>query len=72
MKSLIFEKKYNTKMSEIKTIQDIVDVVEGKSGKKVKFSQSGNLIMARGGRVFDIVELDVDPNDVIDKAIAKR
>ena len=66
MKSIIFEKKYGVKIEDVKTIKDIEDIVENKSGKKVRFSQSGNLLMVRGGHVFDIVEYK-DPSIKIDK-----
>ena len=70
MKSLIFEKKYNAAIKNFKTIEEIDSFIQEKTGKKLEYKRSDNVIMAKGGSVFKLTT--VNPGKIMDKLISKN
>lgn len=70
MRSLIFEKKYNTTLKNFSTIEEINKCVERKEGRKLDYRRSDNIIMAKGGSVFRINT--TNPGKAIDVILSKK
>jgi len=70
MKSLFFEKKYKTPVSNFRTIEEIDNFIQEKTGKKLEYKRSDYLIMAKGGSVFKLTT--VNPGKIMDKLISKN
>jgi hypothetical protein len=69
MKSLIFEKKYDTSIKNFKTIEEIDSFIQEKTGKKLEYKRSDNIIMAKGGSVFKLTS--INSGKKMDKLISK-
>lgn len=70
MRSLIFEKKYEISVKQFNTLEQINRFVEEKTGRKLEYKRSDNLILAKGGSVFKLNT--IDSGKVIDKILSQK
>lgn len=70
MKSLIFEKKYQSSLENFPTIEDITKYIERKEGRKLDYRRSDNIFMAKGESVVKINT--TDPGQLMDTVLSKK
>ncbi|UUX92219.1 hypothetical protein [Methanoplanus endosymbiosus] len=66
---MFFEKKYETPVSNFRTIEEIDNFIQEKTGKKLEYKRSDNAIMAKGGSVFKLTS--INSGKKMDKLISK-
>lgn len=68
--TLYFEKKYGVNIKDVRTTEDIDQVIEKKSGQKIRTSKRTCGIIDKAGNVFPIISFDI--NKRIDKILNRK
>lgn len=59
-KTILFEEKYGINIDDLHSIEEIDQVIEKKSGKKLTISNQECGLVDQVGNVFPIVSFDID------------
>ena len=59
-KTIFFEEEYGVNLEQLHSIEEIDEVIEKKSGKKLTFSNRKCGIIDNTGNVFPILSRDID------------
>lgn len=54
-KTIFFEEKYKTDISQFSSIKDVDSFIEGKTHKKLKVKKTGCNLITKNGNIFDVV-----------------
>ena len=68
--STFLERKYGVKLEELESIEEIVRVVEEKSGKKLPLTRKKRGLVDRPGNVLPITSHDI--NKMLDKRLRMK
>ena len=68
--TLYFEKKYGVNLKDIRTTDDIDQIIERQSGQKIQVSETSCGIIDKAGNVFSVLSFDI--NNRIDAALHRK